>query len=277
MELKALIEITRPHNCILAGIVGILGSVVALGHFPAIKIALLIFMVVTVGCAGGNTINDYFDYEIDKINRPERPLPRGAMSRKTAFLYSVLLLTFGLILAYMINMWAFILAVIAYATMLLYAWKLKPMPFAGNLAVAALTGATPLYGAAGVGKLGLAGYLALCAFLVNVSREIMKDIEDMRGDKAKGARTLPIIWGIKRSAYLAVLFAVLTVLASFLPVKAGIGAGYAPMGIVDGLILWAVYLIIKNPSPETAAKTQKMLKISIFLAVFTFLIASIWR
>ncbi len=277
MELKAFIEITRPHNCILAGIVGVLGSVVALGHIPEVKTALLIFMVVTLGCAGGNTINDYFDYEIDKINRPERPLPRGAMSRKTAFLYSVSLLTFGLILAYMINMWAFILAIIAYITMLIYAWKLKPMPFVGNLTVAALTGATPLYGAAGVGKLGLAGYLAICAFLVNVSREIMKDIEDIEGDRIKGAKTLPIIWGLKRAAYLAVIFAVLTVLASFLPVRAGIGAGYAPMVIVDGLILWAGYLIIRNPSPKTAAKTQKMLKISIFLAVFTFLIASLWR
>ena len=277
MELKAFIEITRPHNCILAGIVGVLGSVVALGGIPEFRTAILIFLVVTLGCAGGNTVNDYFDYEIDKINRPERPLPRGAMERKTALRYAIALLILGLILSYMINMWAFILAVVAYGTMLLYAWKLKPMPFVGNLTVAALTGATPLYGAAGVGKLGLAGYLAICAFLVNVSREIMKDIEDIEGDTAKGARTLPIVWGIRRSAYLAVLFAVLTVLASFLPVKAGIGAGYAPMVLVDGLILWAAYLIIRKPLPETAGKTQKMLKISIFLAVFTFLIASIWR
>ena len=277
MELRAFIEITRPHNCVLAGIVGVLGSIVALGHFPELKTALLIFLVVTLGWAGGNTINDYFDYEIDRINRPERPLPRGAMGRKTALWYSLSLLLLGLILAYMINRWAFFLAVLAYGTMLLYAWKLKPMPFVGNLAVAALTGATPLYGAAGVGKLGLAGYLAICAFLVNVSREIMKDIEDIEGDMTKGSRTLPIKWGVRKSAYLAVLFALLTVLASFLPVKAGIGLGYLPMVAVDGLILWAAYLISRNPSPETAAKTQKMLKISIFLAVFTFLIASIWR
>ncbi len=79
MELRAFIEITRPHNCALAGIVGVLGSVVAAGGgVPGLKTALLVFLVVFLGCAGGNTINDYFDYEIDKINRPERPpLPRG--------------------------------------------------------------------------------------------------------------------------------------------------------------------------------------------------------
>lgn len=79
MELRAFIEITRPpHNCALAGIVGVLGSVVAAGGgVPGLKTALLVFLVVFLGCAGGNTINDYFDYEIDKINRPERPLRGG--------------------------------------------------------------------------------------------------------------------------------------------------------------------------------------------------------
>ncbi len=56
MELKAFVEITRPpHNCILAGLVGVLGSIVAVGHFPGVITSLLVFLVVTLGCAGGAT------------------------------------------------------------------------------------------------------------------------------------------------------------------------------------------------------------------------------
>jgi len=275
MELKAFVEITRPHNCILAGVVGVLGSIVAVGHFPDLATAVLVFLVVTLGCAGGNTINDYFDYEIDKINRPERPLPRGAMGRKTALYYSLLLLAVGLALAYLINIQAFILAIIAYAAMILYAWKLKPLPFIGNLVVAGLTGVTPLYGALAVEHIGLAGYLALCAFLVNVAREVIKDVEDVEGDVAKGARTLPIIWGKKKAAYIGAFFAILTVAASFLPVRAGVGLGYYAMVPVDLIILYAAYIILKNQEEKSAHRAQKLLKVSIFLAVMAFIIAAI--
>ena len=275
MEFKAFVEITRPHNCILAGIVGVLGSIVAVGHFPGPLKSLLVFLVVTLGCAGGNTINDYFDYEIDKINRPERPLPRGAISRKVALYYSMLLFAVGLALAYMINLYAFLLALVAYLTMFLYAWKLKPMPFIGNLVVAGLTGATPLYGAVAVENLGLAAYLALCAFLVNVAREVIKDIEDVEGDMAKGARTLPILWGKKRAAYVGAFFALLTVAASFLPVRAGVGVGYYAMVPVDIVILYSAYLILRSQEKESAHRSQKLLKVSIFLAVTAFMIASI--
>ena len=277
MEARAFIEITRPHNCALAGIVGLLGSIVAAGHFPEPEKALLVFLVVALGCSAGNTINDYFDYEIDRINRPERPLPRGAMSRKTAFWYAMALFAIGLILASLINVQAFLLAVLAYTAMFLYAWKLKPLPFIGNIVVAALTGATPLYGAIAVGKIGLAGYLALCAFLVNVAREVIKDIEDVEGDLAKGARTLPIVIGKKRAAYVGAFFAFLTVIASFLPVRAGVGLGYLAMVPVDALILYSAFLILRSQDRETAHRSQKLLKISMFLAVMAFMIASLVR
>jgi len=277
MEAKALIEITRPHNCILAGVVGLLGSIVAIGHFPPMDKAALVFLVVALGCAGGNTINDYFDYEIDVINRPERPLPRGALGRKTAFWYAMALFAIGLLLAALINIYAFILAVLAYITMFLYAWKLKPMPFVGNVAVASLTGATPLYGAVAVGSIGLAGYLALCAFLVNVAREVIKDIEDFEGDVAEGARTLPIVWGKKRAAYVGVLFAFATVLASFLPIRAGAGLSYLAMVPVDAIIIYAALLILRSQGRETAHRAQKLLKVSIFLAVMAFLTAALVR
>ncbi|HHI00563.1 MAG TPA: geranylgeranylglycerol-phosphate geranylgeranyltransferase [Thermococcus litoralis] len=277
MELKGFVEILRPANCVVAGLVGILGATVALGSLPGYEKSLMIFLVVFLGCSWGNIINDYFDYEIDKINRPTRPLPRGALSRKVALVYGLCLALLGLLIGYMLNLWAFLFAFGAYLLMYLYAWKLKPTPFVGNLTVATLTGVTPLYGAVAVGKIGLAGYLALCAFLVNVAREIFKDIEDVEGDRVHGAKTLPIIWGVKRTSKMGVLFSLATILASFLPVKAGIGLGYLPIIVVDGVILFSSYEILKDPSPTTAGKVQRKLKIAIYLAVFSFLLGSLTK
>ncbi|NJE25087.1 geranylgeranylglycerol-phosphate geranylgeranyltransferase [Thermococcus sp. MV5] len=277
MEVKGFVEIVRPANCIIAGLVGILGATVALGSLPPSKTSLLIFLVVFLGCSWGNTINDYFDYEIDKINRPKRPLPRGAFSRNTALIYGLSLALSGLFIAYLIGIEAFLFALGAYLLMFLYAWKLKPLPLIGNLAVATLTGATPIYGAIAVEKIGLAGYLALCAFLVNVAREIFKDVEDIEGDKTQGAKTLPIIWGVKKASMIGVLFNITTIMASFLPVRVGIGLGYFPIIFVDGIILWASYEVLKSPAPTTAGKVQRKLKIAIYLAVLSFLLGSITR
>ncbi|WP_048058122.1 geranylgeranylglycerol-phosphate geranylgeranyltransferase [Pyrococcus yayanosii] len=277
METRALLEIIRPHNCLLAGLVGVLGALVAYEGVPPIDRLLIVFLVVFLGCAGGNTVNDYFDYEIDMINRPNRPLPRGALSRRLALYYSLLLYALGLSFAYFLGFKAFIFAFSAYTLTFIYAWKLKPLPFVGNVAVALLTGATPIYGALGVGRIGLAGYLAICAFLVNVAREIMKDIEDVEGDKRLGARTLPIVSSPKKAAEIASLFGFLTVLASLLPIRAGIGLGYLPMILVDGMILKASIDMLKEPRPEVAGRAQRALKLATFIAVVSFLFGAITK
>jgi len=277
MEFGAFLEITRPHNCVLAGVVAVLGSIVALGHFPPLFKSMMAFLVVFLGCSGGNTINDYFDYEIDAINRPNRPIPRGAIPRSIALYYSLLLFSVGLFVSWTINLYAFILAVLAYSTMILYAWKLKYAPLIGNLAVGGLTGATPLYGAVAVGKIGLAGTLALCAFTVNVAREIIKDIEDYRGDVLKGARTLPVVIGKRKAALVGSFFGFLTITFSFLPVMKGIGLGYLSMIPVDAIILYSSVLILLNQDRGTAKRAQLLLKFSIFLAVLAFMVASLCR
>ncbi len=275
MSLKAFLDITRPHNCALAGIVGVLGAVVATGSLPAFRKLVLVFLVVHLGCSAGNTLNDYFDYEIDRINRPRRVLPRGGMKRVTALYYAITLFAVGLVLATFINLPSFLLAVAAYVTMFLYAWKLKPMPFLGNVAVASLTGVTPLYGALAMEKIGLVGTLSLCAFLINVAREVIKDIEDVEGDMASGARTLPIVIGKKKAAYVGAAFAFATVVASFIPVTAGIGLGYWAMMPVDAMITYAGIRVMLRQDGRSVHVAQQILKVSILLAVMAFLIAAL--
>jgi len=83
-NLGVYLEIVRPGNVAFTGILTAIGAFVAGGvvaHPGAVVAAVVAATTVT---AGGNSINDYFDRDIDAINRPNRPVPRGAISARTA-------------------------------------------------------------------------------------------------------------------------------------------------------------------------------------------------
>jgi len=75
---RALVRITRPHNAVVAGLTALLGYLIATGTLTSPS--LLLAVVVVLVTAAGNVINDVYDIEIDRINRPERPIPSGEIS-----------------------------------------------------------------------------------------------------------------------------------------------------------------------------------------------------
>ena len=102
--MNAYLEIIRPGNAVMAAIAVILMMFV--GHYyglPIIICALIVFV-----CTGaGNTINDVFDYKIDEINKPNRPIPSGRISLENARKYSYVLFGIGvalsIICSYLVN------------------------------------------------------------------------------------------------------------------------------------------------------------------------------
>ncbi|MDD1722856.1 MAG: UbiA family prenyltransferase [Methanothrix sp.] len=209
----------------------------------------LIFLAVFLITGAGNAINDYYDREIDAINRPGRPLPSGRISPAAAWRYSM-----ALFLA-------------DSALLFFYARNLKAMPLSGNICVAFLTGSTFLFGGAAVGMQGLMTNQVpfFLSFLVSMSREIAKDIEDMAGDLVGGARTLPILAGERLSRALAAGFALAAVALSFLP---PFGRGYlVVVAVADILFLLSVKMILKGD----ATGAQKALKKGMAVALVAFL------
>lgn len=184
--------------------------------------------------AGGYIINDYYDVECDKINKPRTVVVERHISRKTALnLYRIVTgLGIGLILFVGIQtgFWLFILVYITAAFLLwLYSYKLKKMSLVGNFVVAALTAWVPLVvgyffllqwivqdGMAGEGVYPLnivnhslyprdvAALFALFAFMLNFIREIVKDMEDVDGDLFVGARTFAIQYGENKTKTLVI-------------------------------------------------------------------------
>ncbi len=265
------IRITRPVNSLMSGFAVFIAGIIA-GGIPITYKVVLASIVSIVACAGGMTINDYFDYEIDKINRKDRVLPRGEMGLKTAFFYAISLFISACIIAYFVNLTAFFICVVACVSMCLYAYKLKRMGIVGNITVSFLTSLTFLYGGAAVNKMEAVGMLFLCAFLANVAREVMKDIEDVKGDKEMGSRTLPIVYGREKALIFAQIFLVLAVLTTFFPYIYNVfGIQYLAMIVViDIAVLWTLYISRKN-----IASAQKSLKLEMYGMLFVFFLSKV--
>ena len=95
-------------------------------------------------------INDYYDYEIDKINRPKRPLPSGKISKKNALIYAVILFTIANIIALYLNFYMLGLALFNTFIAFVYSWKLKKRLLMGNVLVSWLVASTFFFGSLGI-------------------------------------------------------------------------------------------------------------------------------
>ncbi len=177
-----------------------------LGSFPLLHLLLLSLLSPLFIEMGAFALNDVYDVEADKLNgREERPLVNGEISVKAAWLLGWFFLVLGVLLAYPLGSTAFAIAAFFAFLAYLYDARLKNMPFLGN-AFIALSMAVPFFFASAiVGAQNVELFLlGGIAFLLGLSREIVKDVEDVEGDvKARKAKTLPALVGKKNAIYLA--------------------------------------------------------------------------
>ncbi len=150
--------------------------------------------------AGGYIINDYYDIKIDYLNKPDRVIVGKGLKRRTA-LFAHLFITFCGIVTGTLAHWKIGAACFFAAFLLwLYSNLLKRLPFLGNFTVALLTGLSifivSLYYKHN-NSLVLA--YALFGFFSTMIREVIKDTEDLKGDQTFGCKTIPILWGIRKT------------------------------------------------------------------------------
>jgi len=273
MSAAGYLRITRPANAVVAGIAAIVAYFVATGTL--VPSVLLLLAVVALVTAAGNAINDYYDAEIDAVNRADRPIPAGLVSRRAALRYAAVLFIAGIAAGLFTNPLCMGFAVFNSLLLVAYGARLKGIPLAGNLAVAYLTGSVFLFGGALAGMPGLVRLapLAVMSFLATMARELLKDAEDVEGDAAGGASTLPLRIGVKRTTYWAFVFVLLSAVASIAPFRWW-GVPYLAMiGIVDLVLLGAALrpLHCDTPACVRSSGASAVLKYSMFasLAVFT--------
>ena len=270
--MNAYLEIIRPGNAAMAVIAVILVMLIS-GNFTLNAFLACIVVLMVIG--GGNAINDYFDYKIDAINKPNRPIPSGRISLNAAKIYSVALFVVGTILAFIIGLLPGLIALFTSVVLILYAYNLKKMPLIGNAAVSFFIGLTFVFGAVVVGE-PLLSILGFSPFFITMMREIVKDMEDMEGDKKEGARTLPILYGLKSSAVIAALFMIFAVVTSPIPYIVGILAVfYLPLLLVGDIIfVVGAVSVLKDQSTENTGKVSKWIKIGMLIVLVSYAIGS---
>ncbi|KYK35838.1 MAG: hypothetical protein AYK19_22260 [Theionarchaea archaeon DG-70-1] len=272
--MKAYLELIRPSNSLMAGFAVFLSGMIAAGrHVPPLDVILAVLGTVCAS-SGGMVINDYFDYDIDVINRPERALPRGAVTRKEALVFALILFGLAFLFIALTNALCIALGYPAIVLIVVYSWKLKKTPFIGNFVVAFLTSLTLVYGGAAAGNIVLVTMLAICAFFANLSREIAKDIEDIKGDESLGSRTLPILWGVKRSTLISAGFLLLGIAATFLPYFSGLfGWFYLLLVIpVDVVMMYVVWLLVTSQM-DKINMIQKLEKAGMYAVLLIFFVS----
>lgn len=275
------IEILRPGNALMGAISIILVALIDKTFSIPVVLAILAVFFET---AAGNVINDYFDYKIDLINKPERPIPSGRISLKNGRNYAYLLFlagtVCGFLISYLTNNWIpFIIVVLADIILYLYAYKLKATPLIGNLAVGFMTGFGFVFGGFSINNPSIimtSAFLGFFAFVMTTAREIIKDIEDIEGDKADGAKTLPIMIGVKIPALIsAVLIVIDSALCPLLYFYHVFGALYLVIiAVAVVLFLYCAVIILKSQDAKTAGKSSKYLKIGMLIAFLAFAIGS---
>ncbi|MDI6719337.1 MAG: geranylgeranylglycerol-phosphate geranylgeranyltransferase [Methanomicrobiales archaeon] len=278
MHAGAFFRITRPLNSAVAGLATSLGFIVATGTLQADL--LLLIAIVALITAAGNVVNDCCDAAIDAINRPDRPIPAGEIGTAQAAGFSALLFTSGIALALFTNPLCIGIALLNSLLLVIYAVYLKKAPLVGNIAVSYLSASIFLFGGAlaGVGGALMALPVAGITFLAMIARELLKDAEDVDGDRAGGAVTVPMLIGIRRTAILALGLLAVAVAISLLPVGRGWGLPYlGAIGMMDGILLVAAGRVVRCRTPEcirTSGATA-MLKFGMFGALTVFVVSAI--
>ena len=159
----------------------------------------MVFLVLATlaSAAGGYIINDYYDVKIDVLNKPRKVVVGHIISRRKAMIAHLILFVtaagLGLLASRKIGITVFFCSFWLW----FYSNKLKRLPFIGNLSIAVLTGVALFLPSLLVpAQSGSLIFYCLFAFWTTLFREIVKDMEDIRGDVKHGCRTLPIVWGI---------------------------------------------------------------------------------
>lgn len=166
------------------------------------ELFVLIFSTVLVAAAG-YIINDYHDVKIDLVNKPEKVVIDRYIKRRWAMAWHITLNAIALILGFWVGWQVATMQVVAAFLLWIYAAYLKKQPFSGNFIIALLTAmgmAMPILWQPR--NFLLVGVFATYAFFISLIREIIKDIEDRKGDAKYGCKTLPIVLGVKRTKYL---------------------------------------------------------------------------
>jgi len=222
-RIVGLLRLFRFELPFTAGVCVVLGELLALGKSPsAVEIALG-FLGVFFISATSLILNDYFDYETDRINAPQRPLPAGLVTKADVVALSIFVTLLGFTAGYLISPEALTVIVLVWATGFLYNWRFKKAGLFGNLLVSFSVSMTFIFGGIVVDRPleKVVWSFAIMVFLSNLGEEIAADAMDVEGDRQAGSRSLAVRFGSEHALRISRAIFLLMIISSCLPFIVG--------------------------------------------------------
>lgn len=268
-------------------------------------VLLLLTVSTILIAAGGYVINDYFDVKIDRINRPDEIVVTRYISRDGAMRLFQILSSIGVVTGLMVAWWAkswtlMMIFIIIPGLLWFYSASYKRQFFIGNIVVAFIAFLVPLLIAIAnadylknlygetlaytpiVGQLYVwLGGFAVFSFLLTLAREIVKDIEDIEGDREMECRTMPIILGVRTTKLITtVLLVGICILVAYIVIAIlpfphdwhTLSFRFAVFGIIAPILCSVVLLWAANRTIELH-RVQIIIKFVMFMgAMYSFVI-----
>ena len=276
-KLLAHIKILRPLNLTI-GAFSVIITASILKQTDQVWVWLAALIVVVSYNAAANVINDYFDLEIDRINRPNRPLVTRDVKPQTALFLAIILFVLGTTIAVTLPFTAtFIAVAIALPLMIFYSIWFKGMPLVGNLVISLILGLTFLFAGAALQNMETMVIPALLAFGLTITRELIKDISDVEGDRKASLKTFPIVVGVKKAWILAAILAVFIGIGAIIPFTIGKYNYWYIILVVLGVeipLIITVFSMMKSPTIISAKRIAKLLKLSTIVGVLAVWLGS---
>lgn len=268
---RAVGRLIRWENCVAVGLTTMLGA--HLGGGALTSRSLMAASTVMILHAAGTALNDRLDVAVDRLARPERPLPSGRLSLRLAERLTVGLALVGLGLAAILGWVALAVAGLVVVASTAYAVRLKDTVLIGNLTVAGLSAATVPFGASVVREwdvptAAIQGAALILAYMV--AYEVLKCLQDIVSDAASGIRTIATSWGPQAARATAIAALATFASVALLPVLTGSAplayrvAVLLPIGCVLGAALSA-YLV--RPPATAWDRAVGWLKVGWFLSL----------
>jgi geranylgeranylglycerol-phosphate geranylgeranyltransferase len=277
MNGRGLLELIRPVNCAMIGFAVIVGAFVSRPAAIPVPQLALGFLTGFFICGYSMAANDVYDLEVDKINRPDRPIPSDRVSVEEASRLSFVVLVLGLACSLLSLIPLAIAIAAAYAFLSwLYNSRAKKTGLAGNLIVASSLAIPFIYGGAVSGG-SISGSLllmmSLTAFFSGVGREVVKAMADVDGDAKRNVDSIARRRGLGFASAVGAVFFLLAVLTSWVPLLTGLANQVYSFGVIvpDAIFLYLAVAIVARHEPASAYRVKRVALAGMTVGLLVFI------
>ena len=276
-KLIGYFQLMRPAAVVIMGFATFVGQVIALKGVPSLGVSIFPVLASALVTSSSFAVNDYFDYNIDRVNKPGKPIPSGVVPRDRALVFGAALFLAGFSASLAANLSATLLLLITYGLSLLYNGYAKKTGLLGNIIVSFSVSMAFVYGSLTAVNSAdpVVLFVAFLSFFINLGREVVQSIQDMEGDRVEGVRSVALVKGPRVAAALGSAFSAVSLTTA--PIVLFFTSDVATPSflliiLAEAGFIASCILLLRKPTKQAASKFIKQVNIWTVIILTAFLL-----